>query len=531
MKTIMKRVHGLMGCALVPWLLAGCAGSSSGGSGAGVPPEAPDWVRSGSGVRDGVVYGVGSASGIMNTSLARTTAANRARAEVSRILEVYSASLMKDYQASTTAGDFSASDEEQRVEQAIKTFSAQLLDGAEVREYWLDAAGNTWFAQVALDFERSAEVAAARERMSPGLSNWVQANGASVLESLDADMKSGALAPSSASAGGGAIAGSGAGEGNDARGGPQPAWTEGACDRQEHLCGVGRGPSREAAAAEARAELARIFEANVRAVQESFQGANRTVSAKTGEEWVEVQEVSSHSMVSSDKVVRMSEIVDRWVNDAGTHHALAVIDRAHAADVLRDEIEALDRRILADVQAADATEVPLEKLRALRRAVEASAERGAKNADLRVLIGDGIPPAMPLEDVLARLDEVSSELRFGLAIDGPGADRVQACLEDALTDRGYAVDLADAGGDFDVRIDGEVRAEQQAEIAGDVVVRVELVLRLKDSRKDRVIRTVRGAEKSTRPTFERAVQTGAFRVCRKRVPQMMRDIDAYFGRR
>ena len=207
-----------------------------------------------------------------------------------------------------------------------------------------------------------------------------------------------------------------------------------------------------------------------------------------------------------------------------------MIDRDHAADVLRDEIEALDRRILADVQAADATEVPLEKLRALRRAVEASAERGAKNADLRVLAGDGIPPVMPLEDVMARLDEVSSELRFGLAIDGPGADRVQACLEDALTERGYAVDLADTGGDFDVRIDGDVRAEQQAQIAGDVVVRVELVLRLKDARKGRVIRTVRGAEKSTRPTFERAVQTGAYRVCRKRVPQMMRDIDAYFGR-
>lgn len=529
MKTTMTRILGLVSSLLIA-LTVGCAGASSGGGAPGVPAGAPDWVRSGSGVRDGVVYGVGSATGVMNTSLARTTAANRGRAEVSRILEVYSASLMKDYQASTTAGDFSASSEEQRVEQAIKTFSAQLLDGAEVREYWLDATSNTWFAQVALDFERSAEIAAARDRMSPGLSSWVQSNGASVLESLDAEMKSGALAPAAA-ASVPTVGASGGDEISEAQGGPEPAWAQGACDRQRYLCGVGRGSSREAAAAEARGELARIFEANVAAVQESFQGANRTVSEKTGEDWVEVQEVSSHSLVSSDKVVRMSEVVERWIDDAGTHHALAVIDRAHASDVLRDEIEALDRQILSDVQAADAAEEPLGRLRALRRAVEASAERSAKNADLRVLAGDGIPPAVPLEDVLARLDEVSSDLRFGLAIEGPGADRVQACLEDALTGRGYAVDLADAGGDFDVRIDGDVRAEKQAEIAGDVVVRVELVLRLKDGRAGRVIRTVRGAEKSTRPSFERAVQTAAYRVCQKQVPEMLSDIDAYFGRR
>lgn len=506
-----------------------CASAPAGGPTA--PAGAPDWVRSGSGVRDGVVYGLGSATGIQNTSLARTTAANRGRAEISRILEVYSASLMKDFQASTTAGDFSASAEEQRVEQAIKTFSAQLLDGAEVREYWLDAAGNTWFAQVALNFERSAEIAAARDRMSPGLSAWVEANGASVLQGLDAEMKAGTLAPSKAGAEAAPSPTPGAARPDVAAGGPQPAWTEGACDRQRFLCGAGRGESREAAAAEARAELARIFEADVRAVQESFQGANRTVSERTGEEWVEVQEVSSHSMVSSDKVVRMSEVVDRWVDERGTHHALAVIDRERASGALREEIEALDRGIMADVQAADAANAALEKLRSLRRAVEASAERAAKNADLRVVTGEGIPPAVPLADVLTRLDEVSNQLRFGLALRGPGSDRVQACLEDALTERGYAVDLADAGGDFDVRIDGEVRAEEQAKIAGDVVVRVELVLRLEDGRKDRVIRTVRGAEKSTRPTFERAVRTGAFRVCQKQVPRMLSDLDAYFGRR
>ena len=69
--------------------------------------EYPEWVNKGSGAFGGekkVFYGVGSASGIRNHSLARATADNRARNEISKIFEVYSASLMKDYQASITAG-------------------------------------------------------------------------------------------------------------------------------------------------------------------------------------------------------------------------------------------------------------------------------------------------------------------------------------------------------------------------------------------------------------------------------------------
>ena len=63
----------------------------------------PEWVLSGSGAFGGdskVFSGVGSVNGIKNESLARTTAANRARNEIAKIFNVYSASLMKDYMAS-----------------------------------------------------------------------------------------------------------------------------------------------------------------------------------------------------------------------------------------------------------------------------------------------------------------------------------------------------------------------------------------------------------------------------------------------
>jgi hypothetical protein len=116
--------------------------------------EYPEWVNKGSGAFGGekkVFYGVGSASGIRNSSLARSTADNRARAEISKVFEVYSASLMKDYSASTTAGDMSASSEEQHVEQAVKTFSANTLNGVEIVEHWIHPTSGEIYSLARLD--------------------------------------------------------------------------------------------------------------------------------------------------------------------------------------------------------------------------------------------------------------------------------------------------------------------------------------------------------------------------------------------
>ncbi len=122
--------------------------------------EYPEWVNKGSGAFGGekkVMYGVGSASGIRNHSLARTTADNRARAEIQKIFETYSASLMKDFQESVTAGDFSASDESQMVTNAIKTFSAGTLNGVEVVDHWIHPVDGTIYSLARLDMDGFAD--------------------------------------------------------------------------------------------------------------------------------------------------------------------------------------------------------------------------------------------------------------------------------------------------------------------------------------------------------------------------------------
>lgn len=139
----------------------------------------PEWVMKGSGAFGGeqgrVFYGVGSVSGIKNHALSRSTADNRARAEIAKIFEVYSASLMKDYMASTTAGDMSASSEEQHVEQAIKTFSAVTLSGVQVVDHWIHPDGTT-YALAQLDLQSFKDNIDKAKELNGAVRDYVRKN-------------------------------------------------------------------------------------------------------------------------------------------------------------------------------------------------------------------------------------------------------------------------------------------------------------------------------------------------------------------
>jgi len=77
------------------FLIAGCASAPE-----GKIADGPEWVYKGSGAFDvdkgKVFYGVGVASGINNKALLISTAQNRARAEVAKVMETYVAVLSKD---------------------------------------------------------------------------------------------------------------------------------------------------------------------------------------------------------------------------------------------------------------------------------------------------------------------------------------------------------------------------------------------------------------------------------------------------
>lgn len=530
----------------------------------GLSKNAPEWVARGSIVVDGSVFGVAGVSGIKNPSHARTTAGNRARKEIAKILETYSASLMKDYAASTSAGDASSSSEEQHVEEVVKTFSAQLLTGTEIVNNWIDERDGTWYALAELNFERAKEIASVKATLgNSDVGKWVDENGANTLGDLEGDLKGNSAPPPAPPATPEeappaddtpdaqddppppvtpvVTAPAPASDGPAPKTGPAPAWKDGTCDQRRFLCGVGDGAERKAADIDARAEISRIFTSHVKAVSQSFDSAARQISSKTGEQWIEVNAIAEYSVVSTDKVITMSQIAERWKDGNGRFWSLAVIDRAQASRALSEQIQGLDGNVSSDVAQAKASSDKLARFKALKRAVQAFVHRETLNSDLRVIqsSGQGIPSPHRLADLIAMLDTAAAELKLGLALSGAGASRVQACLEEALTDKGYQIEFnvdedsdseIDISGDFDVLIKGLVRAESRGKIAGGQVVQTTLTIKLINAKTGKLVRTITGSEKGTRNDIKSAASTSAFKICQKKVPSMVSDIDRYFGR-
>jgi hypothetical protein len=189
----MKRFAMVIALAL-PAAVAACGGGQQTNEGqlsANTPVvEYPEWVNKGSGAFGGekkVFYGVGSAAGIRNASLARSTADNRARSEIGKVFETYSASLMKDYAASITAGDMSASSEEQMVTQAIKTFSATTLNGVEIVDHWIHPTSGEIYSLARLDIAGFMDQIDKAKDLSAKVKEQVKRSAEKAFSDLDAE--------------------------------------------------------------------------------------------------------------------------------------------------------------------------------------------------------------------------------------------------------------------------------------------------------------------------------------------------------
>jgi len=168
---------------LMIFSLSGCAGKGLSSS------SEPDWVQRGSGAfldkDQKSFYGVGASFGVRNKPLARSTADNRARAEISKMFETYSASLMKDYAASTTAGSFEATSEEQHIEQSVKTFSATTLSGVMIIDHWSDPEDGTYYSLARLDLGRFQESIKKAKELNASVRDFVRQNAEKAFDALE----------------------------------------------------------------------------------------------------------------------------------------------------------------------------------------------------------------------------------------------------------------------------------------------------------------------------------------------------------
>jgi hypothetical protein len=170
--------------------LLACGGDKPQMSNQVLHANGPDWVNRGSGAFGGekgrIFYGVGIASGIRNAAMRRSTTDSRARSEIAKTLDTFVSVLNKDYQASTTAGDMSASSEEQHVEQALKTYSNMELSGVSIVDHWVDNDG-TEYSLAQLDMEQFKNGMDKMKELNSKVRDAVRANADKAFDELNAE--------------------------------------------------------------------------------------------------------------------------------------------------------------------------------------------------------------------------------------------------------------------------------------------------------------------------------------------------------
>ncbi|RMH31015.1 MAG: hypothetical protein D6690_17525 [Nitrospirae bacterium] len=148
----------------------------------------PKWVKQGSGVyneEEKAIYGVGAVVGIRNEPLAWETAENRARAELAKTFETYTAYLMEDYAASTNAGDVTRVTEEQNIQRAVKTFTAVTLNGVRPIDRYKDEETNTYYVLTRLSFKEMTEALQQAHQLNAEVRDFVKRNAERVFERLE----------------------------------------------------------------------------------------------------------------------------------------------------------------------------------------------------------------------------------------------------------------------------------------------------------------------------------------------------------
>jgi len=152
---------------------------------------APDWVNKGTQVlndRDGrLFHGVGSAPSLGDDALQRSTADDRARAEVARMLSTYIDAVTNDYSAAAGTGTNANAD--QSVQRQIKAVTKQNLAGSKIIGRWKDSRTNMVYSIAELDFRTVKTTLEGANGMNDDLKRYIGRNGDNIFDKVSGEKK------------------------------------------------------------------------------------------------------------------------------------------------------------------------------------------------------------------------------------------------------------------------------------------------------------------------------------------------------
>lgn len=152
---------------------------------------APDWVNKGTAVlndKDGrLFHGVGSSPTLGDEALQRSTADDRARAEVGRMLSTYLDVVGNDYVAATGTGSNASAD--QSVSRQIKAVTRVNLAGSKIIGRWKDSKTSMIYSIAELDLKQVKSTLENASSMNEDLRRYVGRNAENIFDKVSKEAK------------------------------------------------------------------------------------------------------------------------------------------------------------------------------------------------------------------------------------------------------------------------------------------------------------------------------------------------------
>ncbi|VUD59210.1 hypothetical protein TDB9533_02619 [Thalassocella blandensis] len=147
---------------------------------------APDWVNEGKqALKDGkdrLFHGIGSAPSMNDDSLQKSTADNRARAELAQVFNSFMDVLASDYSAAAAGTDEVIN--EQAVSRSIKNMTKLNLTGAEIIARWKDKKTGIVYSLAEIDMKKFKTVAKAAQDMDPNLKQFIDSHADNIFDAM-----------------------------------------------------------------------------------------------------------------------------------------------------------------------------------------------------------------------------------------------------------------------------------------------------------------------------------------------------------
>ena len=181
-----SRIGSLAVMLLAASFLAACGGRTTVESDLGIK-GAPDWVNKGSQALNDqngrLIQGIAQAPAMNDVSLQTSTADDRARAEVARVLSSYMKVASQDYGASANSG----ADQQtmQSVSRQIQAVTEQNVSGARIIAHWRNPQDATIWSLAELDMKQVKDMVANSKDMNAGFQAYFASHADNLFDSMN----------------------------------------------------------------------------------------------------------------------------------------------------------------------------------------------------------------------------------------------------------------------------------------------------------------------------------------------------------